>query len=281
MKPGEASSTAYGAAMLRAAHLLMDGEPKVVVDEYAIRFLQAAGRESMVDNPALKTGYTMLSRAHMVGRAAYTDERLREALANGCRQQVILGAGFDSTPLRLADELRGCVTFEVDHPDTQVAKRAALADITWPSNVVFVEVDFEKDSLEDRLLACGWEPTIPTFWSWLGVTMYLSDDAIFDTLRFVARSAPGSVIVVGYNCHDDECTADEVALRQGAAVNMIKTGEPWVSFFKGDEFAARVRAVGYSDVYVASRDEIRRRWFTDRADGLTWSNMTGLLVARV
>lgn len=281
MKPGQASSTAYGAAMLRAAHLVIDGEPKVVVDDFAIRFLRAAGRESMVDNPALQSGYTKLSRAHMVGRAAYTDERLREALARGCRQQVILGAGFDATPLRLADELRDCVTFEVDHPDTQAAKRAALADITWPDNVVFVEVDFETDSLEERLRASGWKPDTPTFWSWLGVTMYLTDDAIFETLGFVSTSAPGSTIVVGYNCHDDECTADEVALRQGVAANMVNNGEPWLSFFKGGEFAARVEALGYSDVYVASKHEIRRRWFTDRADGLVWSNMTGLLVAHV
>jgi methyltransferase (TIGR00027 family) len=278
---GEASATALGAAMLRAAHLVIDGEPKVHVDEYAALFLDEARRDGLASNESLRQRYVCASRAHVIGRSAFTEEQLVAAIDRGCRQYVLLGAGYDSSPLRLRDALRDCTTFEVDHPATQQAKRAAVPDLSWPSNVRFVPVDFEHDSLAVQLESAGWQLDVPTFWSWLGVTMYLSDAAVMSTLAFVASGAPGTTIVMNYTVHDDEVDPAELSLRQTGAAGVSRQGEPWINFYRPAELARRVRALGFSSVRTVLPDEFARRYFQGRDDGLWWSSLTAAIVAQV
>jgi methyltransferase (TIGR00027 family) len=267
--------------MLRAAHLVIDGEPKIVVDGHAMRFLDDRQRERVErHDPMLQTPHVRASRAHIIGRTAHTESELCRAVDAGCRQYVLLGAGFDSSAARLRDHLRDVAVFEVDHPDTQRSKRAALLDGEWPPNVAFVAVDFERDSLEDRLLAAGWLATVPTFWSWLGVSMYLTDDAVMSTLRFVARGAPGTTIVMSYILHDDEVTPNDLALRRVGAEGVSQQGEPWINAYRPTELVERVRALGYGHVEAVPR-AVFERYFEGRPDGLVWSTLTGSLVARV
>jgi methyltransferase (TIGR00027 family) len=171
--------------------------------------------------------------------------------------------------------------FEVDHPDTQAAKQAALRVGEWPRNVRFVAVDFERDSLAAQLTRSGWEPHAPTFWSWLGVTMYLSDEAVMNTLRFVAGGAAGTTIVMNFTIHDDEVTAHDLALRRIGSQGVARQGEPWINFYRPAELVERVRQLPYASVEAVDPEIFRRRYFDHRDDGLTWSSLTGTLVARV
>ena len=282
MQQGTASSTASGAAMQRAAHLVIDGEPKILVDEFAIRFLDD-GQRARVDtnDEVLQAPHVRASRAHILGRSAFTEDELLRAVADGCRQYVLRGAGYDSSPARLADSLAGVSVFEVDHPDTQAAKRAVLKRGEWPANVRFVKVDFEHDVLPAQLQQAGWDVAAPTFWSWLGVTMYLTDDAVMNTLEFVSTGAVGTTIVMNFTIHDDEVTPDDLALRRIGAQGVARQGEPWINFYKPHELVERVCALPYAEVWSVGPDVFRTRYFEHRDDGLTWSSLTGTLVARV
>jgi methyltransferase (TIGR00027 family) len=282
MQQGVPSSTAAGAAMQRAAHLVIDGEPKVLVDEYAIRFLDDRQRARVTTNDqVLQAPYARASRAHIVGRSAFTENELRGAIARGCRQYVLLGAGYDSSPARMADDLRDVAVFEVDHPATQDAKRSVIRCGDWPDNVRFVPVDFERDALDAQLQRAGWDAGVPTFWSWLGVAMYLSDDAVMSTLRFVSGGAVGTTIVMNFTIHDDEVTADDLALRRIGAPGVAQQGEPWINFYRPGELVQRLRALAYSSVESVPPEVFRSRYFDHRGDGLTGSSLTGTLVARV
>jgi methyltransferase (TIGR00027 family) len=282
MQQGTASSTAAGAAMQRAAHLVIDGEPKVLIDEYAIRFLDDRQRARVESNDSvLQAAHVRASRAHILGRSAFTEDELRRAIAHGCRQYVLLGAGYDSSPARLAESLTDVAVFEVDHPDTQAAKRSALGQGEWPANVRFVEVDFERDALDDCLQQAGWDAGAPTFWSWLGVTMYLTDDAVMETMRFVANGAAGTTIVMNFTVHDDEVTPDDLALRRVGAQGVAQQGEPWINFYRPAELVEQVGALPYASVESVGPEVFRTRYFDNRDDGLTWSSLTGTLVARV
>ena len=282
MQQGTASSTAAGAAMQRAAHLVIDGEPKILIDEYAERFLDERQRTRVAKHDAvLQAPHVRASRAHIVARSAFTEGELQRAIARGCRQYVLLGAGYDSSPARLADALRDVAVFEVDHPDTQRSKRAALRDVDWPANVRFVAVDFEHQDLGDRLRSEGWDAAQPTFWSWLGVAMYLSDEAVMSTLAFVAEGASGTTIVMNFTVHDDEVTPGDLALRRVGAQGVAQQGEPWINFYRPAELVARVQALPYATVDAVPPELFRSRYFVGRADGLTWSSLTGTLVARV
>jgi methyltransferase (TIGR00027 family) len=281
LNEGEPSSTAAGAAMMRAAHLLVDGEPKLLRDVYAERFLDEDRRAGLATNPALGLRHVRASRSNVLSRSAFAEEELVGAIALGCRQYVLLGAGYDTSPLRLSDALGESVTFEVDHPATQAAKRAALPGLAWPNNVRFVPVDFQRHALADRLLEAGWRAEVPTFWSWLGVTMYLTDDAVMAVLARVAAGSPGTTIVLNYTVHDDEVDPAELDLREAGAAGVARQGEPWINFYRPAEFASRVGALGFSSVRTVLAGELSRRYFDGRDDGLWCPSLTALLVARV
>lgn len=114
-------------------------------------------------------------------------------------QVVILGAGLDSRAFRLQG-LANTNAFEVDHPASQEYKRAQTARLKpLTRSLKFVAVDFEKDSLEQKLLEAGFEPKHSSIWIWEGVVMYLSDEAMRGTLEAIARlSSTGSYVAIEY-----------------------------------------------------------------------------------
>ena len=133
-------------------------------------------------------------------RVAAIDRELEKAVHAGARQVVILGAGLDTRAFRLR-VLAETTVYEVDHPATQAAKRERTVPLhPLARSLVFVAVDFERDSLSTRLKDAGHLPAVPTAWVWEGVVMYLSDAALSSTLASVARSsAPGSTLIVHYH----------------------------------------------------------------------------------
>src|SRR5262249_15373506 len=136
----------------------------------------------------------------LVLRALAIDSVVTRALEAGCRQVVILGAGFDSRAHRMT-ALEAAHVFEVDHPATQREKRRCAADLARACcELTYVACDFERESLADCLNAAGHRTNEPTIWIWEGVTLYLSDDAIRTTLDTIAaRSAARSTLVVEYH----------------------------------------------------------------------------------
>ncbi|MGN1104749.1 MAG: class I SAM-dependent methyltransferase, partial [Candidatus Coproplasma sp.] len=136
-----------------------------------------------------------------VARARYCEDALKTAVMTGTVQYVILGAGLDTFALRESEFLKRYRVFEADHPATQADKRARIerAGITLPENLNFVPVDFAVDNLAEKLLAAGFDPAKKTFFSWLGVSYYLTEEQISDTLKSIARiSADGSTVVFDY-----------------------------------------------------------------------------------
>jgi methyltransferase (TIGR00027 family) len=135
-----------------------------------------------------------------VCRTRFIDDRLADALRDGAAQVVILGAGFDCRAYRLPGMARTRV-FEVDHPATQAVKRERLARVleALPAHVVFVPVDFDRESLADATARAGFRTDARTFFVWEGVTNYLTADAVDATFRWVAGAgAPGSGLLFTY-----------------------------------------------------------------------------------
>jgi methyltransferase (TIGR00027 family) len=136
---------------------------------------------------------------HVCLRTAAIDAALQRAIADGCDQLVILGAGLDARAWRMPD-LHATDVYEVDHPSTQAGKRDAAGELPQRArSVAFVAVDFERERVGERLAAHGHDVTRPTAWIWEGVTPYLHPSAIAQTLDDVAtRSAAASVLMMTY-----------------------------------------------------------------------------------
>ena len=92
-------------------------------------------------------------------RERHIDEYLKTCLAHGVQQVVILGAGYDARAYRFDEFKRGVKVFEVDHPATQQAKLKKLAKIFGgvPQYVTYVPIDFNTQTLEQRLRECGYD----------------------------------------------------------------------------------------------------------------------------
>ena len=170
-------------------------------------------------------------------RTAAIDMAVRDAIAGGATQLVILGAGYDGRAWRMP-ELAGVRVFEVDHPATQGDKRAHLSELPSTSAIVsFVAIDFERESLGAVLEHAGHDPLSPTCWIWEGVVMYLSRDAMRKTLAAIAgRSAPGSTLIVNYHTGRRKLIG---------RLMFWLIGEPQISAWTPEEMAADLRSVGF------------------------------------
>jgi methyltransferase (TIGR00027 family) len=160
--------------------------------------------------------------------------------------------------------------FEVDHPATQAWKRTRLqaAGIELPSSLSLVPLDFEKQSMIESLRMSGYCTDARALFSWLGVTMYLTSDAIFSTLRTIAALARGTEIVFEYAVPKelvDEETQKILAVMMAAGA---ARGEPLRSFFDPVRLAEQVRELGFAEVSDFGSKEARVRYFAGRTDGL-------------
>ncbi len=207
MKEGKASRTAEGVAALRAAESLKSADERVCYDPLAVYFLPAKYKLLVKSRLLTKLVIALHERKGpgtfgcIVGRTRYIDECLKSCIDDGIEQLVILGAGYDTRGYRF-DQLKDqAKVFEVDHPATQKVKIEKVKELFGnpPDHVVYVPVDFEKERLDERLFACGYDKNLKTLFIWEGVTMYLTAEAVDETLDFVTgNSGEGSSIVFNY-----------------------------------------------------------------------------------
>jgi methyltransferase (TIGR00027 family) len=256
-----ASKTALGVGTLRAMHRIADAEPWVVDDPVSLALFGDAACATLKREPAWTTDAAKLAlRGHVLVRSAFAEERLRAAVARGVRQCVVLGAGYDTFAYRQPDWMAGVRLIEVDAPPTQSDKRARLrrANIAVPANVAFAPVDFERTSLADGLAAAGFDARAPAFFSWLGVTMYLTRAAVEAVFRFVAGLSTGSEIAFTFSAPGGSA---------GLERRVAEVGEPLVTRIAPAEIGPLLRGFGFSIVTVLSAAD-SRRYLGERTDTL-------------
>jgi methyltransferase (TIGR00027 family) len=200
-------------------------------------------------------------RPSAVARTRLIDDVVSEA-GPTVEQVVILGAGFDTRAHRLS-ALAGMPVFEVDHPATQAAKRSVVESLGLSTaTVTYVAVDFERQPLEQELRACGLGTGLPSLFIWEGVTNYLSDSAVDETLLTIGRLAgPGSVLVFTYidaGVLDGSVSFPEA--RRWLA-NVRRAGEPWIFGMAPGDVAGFLGDRGFVLVSDVSTKQAGERWF--------------------
>jgi len=205
-------------------------------------------------------------RAHVVLRSRYAEDRLKSSIERGIRQYMLVGAGFDTFALRQPHWAAGLKIIEVDHPDTQRQKQSRIsnAGIIVPGNVVFVGVNFEQESLKEGLSRVGVCTDIPTFFSWLGVTMYLTEEAIDSTLRYMAAFPSRSEAVITFL---QQPTTQSTA-SQKLADRVSDSGEPFTSYFTCEEFEEKLLTSGFSETYFLTQ-ELSALFFSENESSLS------------
>ena len=190
--------------------------------------------------PALVDRRSPGSRLAVVVRTRFIDDALREALTAGLDQVVLLGAGFDSRAHRIPGIDRTRV-FEVDHPDTQAAKRERVRGTLGeePAQVTYVPVDFARQDLGAELAAAGFRSGARTFFVLEGVVSYLTPEAVDANFRYVAEtSGPGSQIAFTYLHRGVIDGSHQVPGSRQAEARVRAVGEPWRFGFDPAELPA-------------------------------------------
>jgi methyltransferase (TIGR00027 family) len=284
MHEAKPSRTAMRVAMRRAAHQLRD-RPLVLDDPIALRIIGSEAEEAL-RNAAHKERriYARVARTIMAVRSRFAEDELARSPGRGVHQYVLLGAGLDTFAYRDPHPTGTLRVFEVDHPATQAWKQGKLAkaDIRIPDSVTYAAVDFERQTLAEGLSAAGFDPSVPTFFTWLGVTMYLTAEAIDSTLDFVASMPKGSGIVFDYGVPRRSLNIVERFFRRRVERKVAKVGEPFITYFDPQEIAEQMRRHGFRNILDLGRAELNARYFNDREDGLRMEgNGTRLLSAEV
>jgi methyltransferase (TIGR00027 family) len=262
--------TAFSAAALRAWHTLAGEEPKIFRDEFALPLSGMTEAEVV----ALGQGVAAASASTCILRSRFTEDHLAAA-RDRLSQYVVLGAGLDSYALRARDELDPLTVFEVDDPPFQEWKQQRMQELGLapPPQLRFVPCDFENTSIANALAMSGFAAEKVCFISWLGVTQYLTREAVTDTLHWAGKRPAGSELVLTYL----EANAQAASLRK----RMAESGIAVLSDFATDEMMEMVQEAGFSRIENLSPHEAEERYFSGRTDGLKAPEIQRILSATV
>jgi methyltransferase (TIGR00027 family) len=205
-------------------------------------------------------------RIFIAARSRFAEDALAAAVERGVRQLVILGAGLDTYAWRGAMRQRLRI-FEVDHPATQAWKRGQLREvgIPLPDSLTFAPIDFERETLAEGLESAGFDAAQQTFFTWLGVVPYLTEEAVWSTLTFVASLPNGAHVVFDYSDPPDSFSPEMRALHDKRAARVAALGEPWLGYFEAEKLRAGLTDLGFSTVEDLGPPEIAARYFPGRA----------------
>lgn len=287
MKNNQASLSAMTTAYIRAHHSMHD-TPKIFDDFLAYRLIpeevralieQGLKRDKQFSDPEHTvvssdqtiTLASLTKSTNVLSRARYTEDALEEAVRQGVKQYVILGAGMDTFVFRRPEMMDCLEVFEVDHPATQNFKLLRLAELGWehPAHLHFLPIDFTKENLATALTrSSAYDPNVKSFFSWLGVTMYLTREEVFATLCSITNIAPpGSAVIFDYLDTDAFIPEKSSPQMKKKQEGFQKLGEKMITGFNPSTLEEDIASLGLSLRENLSPEDIEKRYFQGRKDG--------------
>jgi methyltransferase (TIGR00027 family) len=259
------SRTAERAALVRAIEQHQSIERRIVIDPYAINFLQRRAYR-FIAGSRVRSRLLLRFLDHwapggqefLAIRARLVDDLAAELAGEGIDQIVILGAGFDTLALRIKESLWGVTIFEVDHPRTQLIKRLVMQRMGLPGNIRFIAADFEKDDFVEKLYEAGFDRSSDLFIIWVGVSYYLTEPVVARSLRQISSlSVAGTRLVWDYMLAEivDGTTKDLGALAKARKV--ARLGEPWLFGLRPDQVADYLAQFGFRLIKDYEPGELR------------------------
>jgi methyltransferase (TIGR00027 family) len=276
-------STAVRVALWRALHVQIDASPHVFEDELGLKL--AASTDDWRKRPDMDAEFTKPFRASIVARARFVEDLLLDQIGQGVGQYVILGAGLDTFAQRRPDIASRLRVFEIDRPGPQIWKRQRLLELGYgiPEWLQFVPVDFEAGETWSQLLvSAGFDEKRKALVASAGVSMYLTREAISETLGQITSFAAGSMFVMTFMLPPEFADPTVRSGLEAATKGARASGTPFISFFTPGEMLQLAREAGLKEVRHVPASHLTQRYFAARADGLhPPNNGEELLVAIV
>lgn len=285
--PLKPRSTAEGAAALRAAGALEPDPAVRCPDDLAAGFLgglniTTLAKHRLTRSLLLRRVNAVLPGAYPyeIARCKFIDEVTLSEADAGLDELVLLGAGLDSRPYRLANRLRGLRVFEVDHPASQATKRSRLRrlSVEQSSNVSFVPLDFTRDDLPGEMARAGHDERAATLFIWSGVSPYLPEEAVRATLSWVgAHTSPRTSIVFDAAWASALRSDTDLYGARELARAVASVGEPLRWGIPDGEVAETLERFGLHTEDIIGDDDAMVAYLT-RTDGLALGRPYGFAV---
>jgi len=246
-------------------------------DPLAVRIIGARAEANLPEQP--KNFVAARFRAFMAARSRFAEDELAAAVKRGVRQYVVLGAGLDTFAYR--NPYADLRVIEVDDPATQAWKRKRLAQvgIAVPSSMTFAPVDFNLETFDDGLRSVGFNEKSPTFFSWLGVTMYLESEMVLGTLRAIREMNAANAVTFDYAMPRETLGFVGKLALDALSRRVQKAGEPFRGFFTPELLIAKMKGFGYREIEDLGSAELDARYFSGRADKLHPKGQLGRLMS--
>ncbi len=273
MKKDIPSWSAKTVTFFRALESSRPEYKRICYDPVALLFLDET-RKRISINPFLRelTRLLISLSPHgpayntVVARTAYIDSLVSKYVQGGIRELVIFGAGFDSRAYRLVLPEDGITVFEIDHPATQEFKIMAIINAfgAIPPHVRFVGMDFERDSLEQKLRESGFDWECEGLFILEGVLPYLSDlavDSIFGCISRNNKKPTGAVFT--YSCKPSGSGSDlrSTPVERWVQRRFERKGEARINHFAENEIESFCAKWDLVLVENQFSDELVRRYF--------------------
>jgi methyltransferase (TIGR00027 family) len=277
MRQKQSSTSAAGVALLRAIETQKPEAERICYDPIARAFLPGISYtlSKLVIDAGIYERMAPGAAAFVVVRERYIDDFLKASLAEGLDQVVLLGAGFDTRAYRIAG-IEKVRVFEIDHPATQAAKLKGLKKFLHPpvsgqpssradglpGHVTFIPMDFNTQTLNERLPASGYNEQGKTLFIWQGVTYFLTAEGVDSTLAFIAdHSGPGSAVIFDYFYNEvlhDPSRGDVKMLRRAAQM----TGEEYMFGIDQGQIEPFLTLRGFRAVRSLTLEDLKQLYFT-------------------
>ncbi|ANI87884.1 methyltransferase [Arachidicoccus ginsenosidimutans] len=274
----EPDNTAVRTALWRALHVLADDKPHIIEDTIGLKLI--APNDDWQERPDMK--YTKRLRASIVARARFIEDLIIEE-SKQIYQYVILGAGLDTFAQRRKEIASQLEIFEIDQPDTLTWKQQRLTELGFdvPKNLHFVPVDFEKENWYDRLLKAGFDKNKPAVIACTGVTLYLTKEAILETLKRIATLASGSTLAMSFYLPMNLLDEEDKPMQEIAEKGAREAGTPMLSFFTPEEILKLADDAGFKEAKTISTKDMEQLYFANRTDDFLPASGEVFLVAKI
>ncbi len=218
---------------------------------------------------------------YVIARTKFIDSIFQKAVSSEFDQILIFGAGFDSRAIRFSDLNKKTIIFELDAPVTQEAKinQFKKRGIEIDPNIVFISIDFNKESLEDKLIESGFSKNKRSLFILEGLTMYLDPEAIDSTFNVIDQFAgDGSEIVFDY-VYLSVLRGENIYYGESEVLKQIKdANEPWSFGIEKGKLEPFLKGKNLSLIQSLNSKEIENKFFKMNGNKMARVNGTHCIV---
>lgn len=203
---------------------------------------------------------------YVIARTKFIDSVFQKAISNEFDQILIFGAGFDSRGIRFGDLNKKTIIFELDAPVTQKAKINQLKKrgIRINPNITFISIDFNKESLEDKLIESGFTKNKRSLFILEGLTMYLNPEAIENTFSVINQFAGNDSELIFDYVYSSVLREENLYYGESEVLKHVNdANEPWSFGIEKGEIESFLKDRNLKLIQNLNSEDLENKFFTD------------------